>query len=137
MYFFFYTLTALYTIAQNRCIISPTSPTSLTATGGKLANNTRNVMIDCKCIMDRGGLFKKINWFTFDRNPVNNLSSALSGVPYTSFNTHGKIMTLIIPEFIDEYSGTYICSPGLTVPHRSNRATIDLTLRKRVAIMYV
>ena len=117
-----------FTTAQSKCTITPKSPTYLTAAGGKLANNTKNVMIACQCIMGRGGLFKKINWFTSDRNPVDKLGSAHDGAPYTRFNIRRRIMTLIIPKFIDEYSDTYICSSGLAVPHRLNMETIDLNL---------
>ena len=120
--------TAFCTTAQSKCTITPKSPTYLTAAGGKLVNNTKNVMIACQCIMGRGGLFKKINWFTSDGNAVDRLGSAHDGAPYTDLNYRRRIVTLIIPKFIEEYSDTYICSSGLVVPHRLNRATIDLIL---------
>jgi len=93
-----------------------------------LASNTENVIIQCKCSMGSGGLFKEINWYTSDKTPVDMLGSARGGAPYTHFNHQKKTVILIIPKFIDEYSDTYICSSGLTKPHRFNRATIDLTL---------
>ena len=103
------------------------------AEGGNIAKNTKNVTIECKCVLARTRASRRVNWFASDKLPVSDSSSALDGTPYTYYDDRRKVRVLVIPEFNDLYSGKYICSAQLDTPNHVN-ATINLALRKTVYI---
>ena len=99
-------------LAQGGCTITPISPTTLTATGGVLANGTENVIIQCNCTDDDGMVVNRIRWYDpagtrlrsshhvqFDHN-----------IPYFErVNNDDSNIILIIPIFNCSYDGTYTC----------------------------
>ena len=116
--------------AQASCTITPISPTTLTATGGVLPNESMDVMIRCVCSDDGGSVFTNIRWYKPDGSQVPRFESDrfIAGAPhYTrpSVDRNNRNLTLVIPTFNDSYDGDYTCRRR---SGESPIATVSLTI---------
>ena len=113
--------------AQASCIITPISPTTLTAAGGVLPNGTENVMIRCNCIDYDGSVITTVRWYGPNGIiPRFGTSDFIAGAPHftrPSGDSDNRNVT-----FNDSYDGNYTCgrrSGGNLVPPKT---TVSLTI---------
>jgi len=113
-------------MAQGECTITPKSPSSLSAGGGKIEHNTKNVEIECTCVNRRGITQRNANWFSpANMRILKGKSPVPSGIPYSLSINSNKATVLVIPNFNDVFNGTYTCSTASTLPSNSVMASID------------
>jgi len=107
----------LFVIVQvkghNKCVITPLSPSSLTAEGGRVGSNTKNVEIECSCIDDDGVALNNMIWFSPDEVQIKDSSMTTPGDPYFRTNRKVTILVLVIPNFVDAHNGSYTCTTGI------------------------
>jgi len=103
------------------CTISPKSPSSLTSKGGGLANNTKAVEIECRCVDSVKVLLRNVKWYSPANLLISSKSTTVHHTPYFRLIRNKKVSVLVIPNFIDVYNGEYTC----VTPNRSTMTTID------------
>lgn len=115
----------VYVKVQSKCTISPKSPSSLTAEGGRLANNTKDVEIECRCVSGRGATLNNTKWFSPARNLVEEDKIGNDhGAPY--YLTKNNVTVLVVPNFSDDYDGEYVCAAGSNDTNTNAMAMIRL-----------
>ena len=94
------------------CAITPLSPTTLTATGGKIASGTMNVTIQCSCTDSNGEAVDRVRWYDPDGTRLISSDNKDFNATVPHFervnNVDGDII-LVIPIFSDSFNGTYTC----------------------------
>ena len=115
-----------------RCIITPISPTALTATGGAIANGTMNVMIQCNCTENDGTAVGTVRWYdphgTRLVSPQNTAKYNPDVPHFTRINNNDGNIILVIPTFNDSYDGTYTCGRNAADRSALSSPTTDITL---------
>ena len=125
--------------AQGSCTVTPLYPSTLTATGGAIANGTKSVMIQCNCTDNDGVVLNQIGWFNPEENRIfdQNQNNSTVGTPYSQTAFGATIATLVIPTFSDSYDGTYTCGVGTTYPPGPPNAIVYLTIDGELMIITV
>ena len=123
-----------------QCTITPTHPTTLTATGGAVVSGTTNVMIQCVCPVTSGHI---VRWYNTHRHILLRpyYQRYAAGSPY--FTSTGRTnVTLVIPKFNECYIGTYYCGIYVTdnslgQPSNNVTLTIGKLIINIVSYLYV
>ena len=116
------------------------NPTTLTATGGTIANETMNVRILCNCTESNGDAVSLVRWYDPNGNRLvsaRNTEVFDGSVPHFTRvggdfgdNIDNNNVILVIPTFTDSYDGTYTC--GREVDNFANigspTAAVTLTI---------
>jgi len=126
----------VYVMVESKCIITPKSPSSLTAEGGRLANNTKDVEIECSCINNRGAVLRNVVWLSPAKHQVELKSNANHGAPYSHLTKNNMVAVLIVPNFSDAYNGTYTCTTENNGTNRNVTATVALICKHSDIYIY-
>ena len=114
--------------AKNKCSITSIFPTTLTASGGKFADGTRDVEIQCTCTDADGMGLNNVLWYYPNGKRVFEKlhHKYIPGTPYFE-KTHDNYL-LVIPIFNDLYDGIYTCGVENKFSYEEPKATVNLTL---------
>ena len=114
--------------AKANCSITSIFPTTLTASGGKFVDGTKNVEIHCTCTDVNGMASNYVRWYDPDGEGVFERSyhKYVPGTPY--FETTLDNYALVIPIFNGSYDGVYTCEIVNNYSYVKPKATVNLTL---------
>ena len=114
--------------AKANCSITSIFPTTLTASGGRFADGTKNVEIQCICMDINGMASDYVQWYYPNGTRIFEKShhKDIPGTPYYERILDNYV--LVIPTFNGSYNGVYTCGVRNRSIYEEPRATVNLTL---------
>lgn len=115
-------------LAKANCSITSIFPTTLTASGVRFADGTKNVEIQCTCTDINGTASDDVQWYypngtrIFERLHYRDIP----GTPYYKRVLDNYV--LVIPTFNGSYDGVYTCGIRNRFLYEEAKATVNLTL---------